>query len=117
MNSTKTLVENLTGLTAFINNGFVKLITFSALPSAGEYFLYSSTATDYYAWYTIDGTGTDPAVSGKTGIRVELLSTSNIQDVINLTTAAINTFAFKIPKDTDLPALPATPKVGWYIKT
>lgn len=56
----------------------------------GTYFLTSSTTTDYYVWFKEDGTGVDPAVGGRTGIAVELLSTDSaiyvakrIKDVLN----------------------------------
>jgi hypothetical protein len=42
---------------------------------AGTYFLISSASTDYYPWFTIDGAGADPAVGGRTGILIPLLST------------------------------------------
>ena len=41
---------------------------------AGKYFLISSTTTDNYVWFTVDGVGADPAVGGRTGIKVALPS-------------------------------------------
>ena len=43
-------------------------------PVAGQYFLISSTTTDYYVWFTLDNVGTDPAVGGRTGIKVAVVS-------------------------------------------
>lgn len=37
---------------------------------AGKYFFISSTTTDYYVWFKESGTGTDPAIGGRTGIEV-----------------------------------------------
>lgn len=42
---------------------------------AGEYFLLSNTTTDYYVWFKVNGSGSDPAVGGRTGIQIDLLST------------------------------------------
>jgi hypothetical protein len=39
---------------------------------AGKYFEISSTTTDYYVWFTVDGIGTDPAIGGRTGIKIAL---------------------------------------------
>lgn len=43
-------------------------------PGAGQYFLISSTTTDYYVWFTVDNVGADPAVGGRTGIKVATTS-------------------------------------------
>lgn len=40
--------------------------------TGGQYFLISSTTTDYYVWYKKAGAGSDPAVASRTGILVEL---------------------------------------------
>jgi len=47
----------------------------ASLLSGGDYWEISSSTTNYYFWYKIDGVGTDPAVGGRTGVLVELLST------------------------------------------
>lgn len=44
--------------------------------SGGEYFEFSAGGTDYYVWFTIDGSGSDPALPGKTGIAVGNTSSS-----------------------------------------
>lgn len=38
----------------------------------GTYFLISGAAADYYVWFNLDAAGTDPAVTGKTGIEVTI---------------------------------------------
>lgn len=38
----------------------------------GKYFLISSATTDYYIWFDSTGTATDPAISGRTGIKITL---------------------------------------------
>lgn len=40
--------------------------------SGGEYFEISSTDTDYYVWFTVNASGADPEVAGRTGIQVDL---------------------------------------------
>jgi len=41
--------------------------------TAGTYFLISAVGTDFYIWFTVNGIGTDPAVGGRTGIKVALV--------------------------------------------
>jgi len=55
------------------------------LISAGDYITFDTTATSYYAWFTVDGAGADPALPGKTGIRVSLKS-GDTQFLISLRT-------------------------------
>jgi hypothetical protein len=51
---------------------------------AGKYFLISSTTTDYYVWFQVDGAGADPAIGGRTGIKVSLDSTFTSQSVCQI---------------------------------
>lgn len=60
-------------------------ISNTSLPTAGHYFTFTSqtapsTQTNYYVWFRINGSGSDPTPGG-TGIRVDLLSTYNSDDV------------------------------------
>ena len=41
--------------------------------SGGEYFFAYNSADQFYVWFTVDGAGTDPEVSGRKGIQVDLL--------------------------------------------
>jgi hypothetical protein len=59
------------------------------LPGASQYWTYSSTTTNYYVWYTVDGSGTDPAPGG-TGILVPIKSTNTIEEVAYLTRDKLN---------------------------
>lgn len=65
----------------------------------GAYWTFESptTSQQYYVWYTVDGSGSDPAVVGAMGILVELLSTDTATIVANKTLAAINTYYFAVP--------------------
>lgn len=51
------------------------IVPTAAAGLAGDYFLISNTTIDYYVWFRVDGAGADPAVGGRTGIRIDLLST------------------------------------------
>ena len=48
---------------------------------AGKYFFISSTTTDYYVWFFVSGSGVDPAIGGRTGIKVELNNTDTLLEV------------------------------------
>jgi len=39
---------------------------------SGQYFLFNSVTTGYYAWLNVEGRGTDPAVVGRTGVEIAL---------------------------------------------
>lgn len=69
--------------------------------SGGEYFTISSVSTDYYVWYTVDATGTDPAVTNHTGIQVDILST-------DANTAVASKTATEINDNTDFYATPSS---------
>jgi flagellar hook protein FlgE len=58
--------------------------------AGGEYFTLSSTTTDYYVWYDIDGGSVDPAVAGRTGIEVDIASGDTAQLVAMKTAQAID---------------------------
>ena len=53
-----------------------------------KYFLISSPTVDYYVWYNVDTLGVDPAVAGRTGIEVAILSTDD-EDAVAIATKAI----------------------------
>jgi hypothetical protein len=61
----------------------------------GKYFEINSAEdeTEYYVWYRVDNVGTDPAVAGKTGIRIDLLSTDTATIIRNKTLNTINAFS------------------------
>lgn len=58
----------------------------------GQYFTFQAgnNGTKYYGWYRVDGVGTDPAVSGRTGVLINILSTDTDAQVATKTAAAIN---------------------------
>lgn len=65
----------------------INTVAASAMTS-GCYFNFNvlgGSTTSYYMWYTIDGLGTDPAPSGRSGIRIDLASSDTMADVLNKT--------------------------------
>lgn len=75
-------VGNVSGLvlesyiegTSFISPSFRFSFPASSLITGGHYFLIANTSISYYVWYKKDGVGTDPAIAGKTGIEVNVLT-------------------------------------------
>jgi hypothetical protein len=65
--------------------------------TAGSYFNFSTLTTSYYVWYKVDGVGSDPAVVGKTGIEVDILSTDTSLTVSQKTQIAINSVYYAVP--------------------
>jgi len=53
------------------------------------YFLIASTLTEYYVWYDVADGSVDPAVSGKTGIEVNIISGETATTVATNTATAI----------------------------
>lgn len=47
-------------------------------------------ANQYYVWYNVNGGGTDPAISGKTGIVVAITTTSTASEVAQSTKTALD---------------------------
>ena len=70
--------------------------------SGGDYFLFSSSTTDYYAWYKVQGVGTDPAISGRTGVEVDIFNDQTAAQVATATADALNSFEFSVPAYTDV---------------
>ncbi len=57
--------------------------------SNGEYFTFSSPSTNYYAWFDIDNTGTDPAPGG-TGIEIDITASDTAIQAATKAAAAID---------------------------
>ena len=69
-------------------------INILSLPAAGSYFTFStassfSVSNDYYVWYKVNGSGSDPAPGG-TGILVNITSSDSIAVVAQKTANAMN---------------------------
>ena len=72
----------------------------------GKYFLLNSAtdATKYYVWFQAAGVGTDPAVSGRTGILVAIASADTTTAIATKITTALNT----APQSADFTATSTT---------
>ncbi len=57
---------------------------------AGKYFLLHASGEKFYVWFTVDGSGADPRLSGMTGIRVAVVLTDNADTVAIKTAAALS---------------------------
>jgi len=55
----------------------------------GEYFLFSTTLYDYYVWYDVDDGSADPAVTGRTGIEVDVSDHDSATSIATDTAAKI----------------------------
>lgn len=65
------------------------VLTTVATSLAGKYFLFSSTTANYYIWFKVDGTGSDPAVGGRTGIELDVSAVFTAQEVARVVARAI----------------------------
>jgi hypothetical protein len=54
------------------------------------YFYISSTAVDYYVWFNVDSTGTDPTIADHTGIEVTLDATPTKAEILAAMETAID---------------------------
>lgn len=61
---------------------------------AGTYFTLNSgkNKKSYYVWYKVSGNGSDPAISGKTGIMVEISTNDTANDVATATRDKLNEY-------------------------
>ena len=62
--------------------------------SSGDYWTINSGLDErqYYVWYRVDGVGTDPDVSGKTGIQVNINSYYSATQVATVTKNVLNLY-------------------------
>jgi hypothetical protein len=58
--------------------------------TAGHYLTFNTPTTGYYVWFQINGSGSDPAIGGRTGIMVNLISTFTAYDVAGILANAIS---------------------------
>lgn len=69
----------------------------SAVPPGSYFSINTPTPSEYYVWYSVSGTGNDPAPANKTPIRVNILSTDTAAQVATKTQQAINQKYFAVP--------------------
>lgn len=78
----------------------VTTIADSAGTLAGVYFFISSPTVDYYVWFFVGGFGTDPLISGRTGIQVTFALNASANTVATAVAAALDVtpqFAVPVP--------------------
>ena len=78
---------------AWFNINAIKEVTelefssaFTGVALQGAYFNLNSVNTQYYVYFRVDGQGADPAIAGKTGLAVDIASSSTRQQIA----AAVN---------------------------
>lgn len=67
----------------------ILFVAASAIP-AGAYWTFSCSLDDFYVYYIKDGAGSDPAIAGKIGIRVDISASNTAAQVASLTLFAVN---------------------------
>jgi hypothetical protein len=93
-------VDDIAKITAdSISGSQVSQITCAAASTitAGSFFVLDTLTQSYYVWYKKDGAGTDPAPSGKIGIKVDITGTDTKAQVTSKTATAINIKYFAAP--------------------
>lgn len=65
------------------------IFTLSSIPAASSYITFNDVTNNdlYYVWFTVNGTGTDPALSAN-GIKVDLLSTDSVSSICTMVSYA-----------------------------
>lgn len=106
--SSSSLSDNINTFIRTINNPFeyTLVINSSLTSSAGDYFLYSSITTDYYGWIRVDGGGIDPAVPGRTGTPIDILSTDDLDTQASKIASSLSSSTFDFPTQADFPTIP-----------
>jgi hypothetical protein len=84
-----------------VANPFIWTFIVASVPAASTYALFSSSDTDYYFWFKVDGVGTDPMVASRTGVEVDIGSTDTTTQIATKIAAACNSLAFTVPDETN----------------
>lgn len=58
--------------------------------SGGESFNMSSPSINYYVWFTVNAVGVDPAISGRTGIEIDLPTAYTEEEAVTAIAAAMD---------------------------
>lgn len=68
----------------------------STIPQSSFFDFYTATE-QFYFWYNKDGGGTDPLISGKTGIECNISSSYTNSEVGQITLLILNSYSFALP--------------------
>lgn len=109
VNSSDSISQAVTKFIATVNNSFVDTVTINSTPTASTYFLFASTTTDYYGWFKVNGTGTDPMVSDRSGIEIDIGSTDTTTQIATKIVLALASLAisFNVPDETNADHVPS----------
>lgn len=105
-----TLLANVKIFVSTIAPPFTWKVLVGDVPTASQYFTFSSASTSYYGWFKVDGTGTDP-MPGGTGIEVDFASsgattTSVATAILTAIEGASLVVTFNVPAAGNLPLIP-----------
>jgi len=69
---------------------------------SSSYFFLNTVSDKYYVWFEIDGSGTDPKIADRTGIKVSLANGDTANDVAAKTASRLGAFVntFTVPAPT-----------------
>ncbi len=104
-------------ITAVVELTSVTCVADTAGSLAGKYFLFSAgdSGVDYYAWFKVSGTGTDPGISNRTGVEVDISTGANANAVATAVAGAINPLAdFGASASTDTVSI--VPVIGGFTR-
>ena len=83
-----------------LNTYQISTVAVGGVPTAGQYWLFSTNPAalaNYYVWYTVNGAGSDPAIAGRTGIPVAIVTGDTTVTTTTKTLAAINSYQYAAP--------------------
>jgi hypothetical protein len=94
---------------ATVDNPFVDIFTVNGVPAASTYILFSDTTTDYYGWFKVDGTGTDPMVADRTGVEIDISATDSTTQIATKIVTACDSLAlnYNVPDETNADHVPS----------
>lgn len=95
---------------------YITFVAASTIPSS-SWWSYSANSVNYYVWYNKDGTGIDPAPTGKTGIQVDIITSDTAIQVAAATKKAINSYSFATPDAQGLFLRGYDPDSEWDVNT
>lgn len=92
------MVAYKTAIVANRRSGWIVTAAAASSITGGQYWQFSGFGASFYVWYAKNGTGTDPALSGKIAIKVDVAGTDSAAIVAAKTaTAILNGYEFNVP--------------------
>lgn len=82
--------------------------------AAGSYFTFGTIPYKFYAWFSISGSGSDPALSGYTAsIKISLTTGGSAANVVSAIISSVNKVAYGVPNYQGLFLRGADPLLTW----